>query len=158
MATATASHKRIRHQLPQPQRPWTDHLLDWKIEALGRVREQLEHVCPGPHVRPKSFSLIAAVRHVVAAEADPDSGLGMHLQHMLTGAIAQDITRRTDLLEVFHHRFPAHNEVSPAFLTKYVNSRWWCEVFCEMEHTCCRDVMGAVDGAIASARDEQQRR
>jgi len=31
-------------------------------------------------------------------------------------------------------------------------------VFCEMENTCCRDVMGAVEAAIASARDEQHRR
>jgi len=158
MPTATASHKPATHHLPKPHRPWTEHLLDWKIDALGRVLEQLEHICAGPKVRPKSLSLITAVRHVVASEADPESGLGTHLQHMLTGAIAQEITRRADLLEEFHHRFPAHDAVSPAFLTKYVNSRWWCEVFCEMEQTCCRDVMAAVEGAIASARNEQHHR
>ena len=140
--------------LPQPQTPWTDSLLQWKFDALGRVREQLQHLCPGPDCRPKSFSLIVAVRHVVATAADPDSGLGLHLQHMLTGAIAQEITRRADLLPEFHRRFPG-KDVSAAFLTKYVNSRWWCQVFCEMETTCCRDLMGAVEEAIASARRER---
>ena len=150
-----ASRRSPTKELPSPSRPWTDHLLDWKIEALSRVLEQLEHLCPGPDCRPKSFSLIVAVSHVVAAEADPDSGLGLHLQHMLTGAIAQEITGRNDLLAEFHRRFPAYKEVSPAFLAKYVNSRWWCEVFCEMEQTCCRDLMAAVEGAITSAQGER---
>ena len=154
MPTAHATRK--TRELPQPQRPWTDHLLEWKIEALGHVLEQLQHICAGPKVRPKSFSLTVAVRHVVAAEADPDSGLGRHLQHMLTGAIAQEITRRTDLLPEFHRRFPAKAVVSPAHLAEYVNSRWWCEVFCEMDQTCCRDLLEAVEGAIASAKQERQ--
>ena len=154
MPTASATKK--AKQLPTPPASWTDHLLDWKIDALTGVLEQLQHLCSGPDCRPKSFSLTVAMRHVVAADADPESGLGLHLQHLLTGAIAQEITRRADLLEEFHRRFPAHKEVSPAFLTKYVNSRWWCEVFCQIEGTCCRDLMGAVEAAIASAKHERR--
>ena len=151
----TASAPRKHRELPQPQRPWTDHLLEWKIEALGRVLEQLQHTCAGPKGHAKSFSLTASVRHVVAAEADPDSGLGLHLQHMLTGAIAHEITRHADLLPEFVRHFPARDGVPPAFLTKYVNSRWWCEVFCQMDQTCCRDLTGAVEEAIQSARNER---
>ena len=156
MPTAPASRKTARRELPQPQRPWTDHLLEWKIEALGRVLDQLQHICAGPKGRPKSFSLTVAVRHVVALEADPDSGLGRHLQHMLTGAIAHEITRREDLLPEFHRRFPAREVVPPERLAEFVNSRWWCQVFCEMEQICCRDLMGAVEAAIASAKSERR--
>ncbi len=154
MPAAPAPRKAASRALPRPQRPWTDHLQGWKIGALGRVLEQLEHICSGPKGHPKSFCLTLAVRHVVAEEADPDSGVGLHLQHMLTGAIAQELTRRADLLPEFHRRFPAYKEVNPAFLTKYVNSRWWCEVFCQLEGTCCGDVMEAVREAIASAERE----
>ncbi len=150
----TAHALRKAPMLPTPNRPWTDHLLEWKIDALNGVLEQLRHLCSSPKCHPKSFSLISAVRHVVAATADPDSGLGLHLQHLLTGAIAQEITRHTDLLEEFHRRFPAREAVEPAFLTKYVNSRWWCEVFCEIDTICCRDLMEAVETAITSARSE----
>jgi hypothetical protein len=153
----TAHAVRPAKELPQPCRMWTDDLLEWKIDALTRVLEQLRHLCSSPTCRPKSFSLNVAVRHVVAETADPESGLGQHLQHLLTGAIAHEITRRADLIEEFHRRFPAHGEVSPAFLTKYVNSRWWCEVFCEMELTRCRDLMEAVEGAVSSARQELHR-
>lgn len=152
MPTAHATRK--APQLPHPHRPWTDDLLQWKIEALTAVLEQLQHLCSSPKCRPKSFSLNVAVRHVVAGIADADSGLGLHLQHMLTGAIAQEIIHRTDLLEEFHRRFPARKEIEPAFLPKYVNSRWWCEVFCQIDAVCCRDLMAAVEGAIASARAE----
>ncbi len=142
--------------LPAPHRSWTDDLVDWKIDALTRVLEQLQHLCSSPKCRPKSFSLNVSVQHVVAETAGPESSLGLHLQHMLTGAVAQEITRRADLLAEFHRRFPAHEAVAPAFLTKYVNSRWWCEVFCQMETTCCRDLMDAVEAAIATARDERR--
>ena len=145
---------RRKPKLPHPHHSWTTDLLQWKIDSLSAVLEQLEHLCSSPKCRPKSFSLNVAVRHVVAEIADPDSRLGLHLQHLLTGAIAQEIVRRTDLVEEFHRRFPAHKEIEPAFLPKYVNSRWWCEVFCQIETVCCRDLMAAVEGAIASARAE----
>jgi len=150
---AAAAHQKPP-VLPQPHRSWTDDLLEWKINALEGVLEQLQHLCSSPNCRPKSFSLLAAVQHVVAATAEPESGLGLHLQHMLTGAIAHEITRRADLLADFHKRFPANDDVSPAFLAKYVNSRWWCEVFCQIEATRCRDLMEAVQGAITGARAE----
>ena len=149
-----AAATRRKPQLPLPQPSWTDDLLRWKIESLSAVLEQLEHLCSSPQCRPKSFSLNVAVRHVVAGIADPDSGLGLHLQHLLTGAIAQQIIRRADLIEEFQRRFPAHKEIESAFLPKYVNSRWWCEVFCQIDSVCCRDLMAAVEGAIASARGE----
>ena len=141
-------------ELPRPQRPWTDDLLEWKLAALRRVLGHLQHCCSGPAGRAKPLTLSYAVRYVVAADIDPDSLLGTHLQHLLTGAIANEITRREDLLPDFRHRFPGTPDVSPAFLTKYVNSRWWCEALCELEHTCCRDVLEAVEGAIAAAEEE----
>ncbi len=149
-----AAATRRKPELPLPHRSWTDDLLHWKIESLAAVLEQLEHLCSSPKCRPKSFSLNVAVRHVVAGVADPDSGLGLHLQHLLTGAIAQQIVRRTDLLEEFHRRFPAHKEIESAFLPKYLNSRWWCEVFCQIDSVCCRDLIAAVEGAISAAQSE----
>ena len=157
MPAAHAPARSKHHELPRPQRPWTDCLQEWKITALGSVLEQLRHSCSGPKCHPKPFSLLLSVQHVVAAEADPESILGSHLQHMLTGAIAHEITRRDDLLPEFHRRFPSKDEVSPAFVTKYVNSRWWCEVFCEIDFICCRDLMWAVEEAIASAEQEKAR-
>src|SRR3954463_6841613 len=151
MPTAHAPAKSHRHALPEAHRPWTDQLQEWKVGALARVIEQLQHTCSGDQARPKSFTLTMAVNHVVAAEADPESALGRHLQHMLTGAIANEITRREDLLPHFRERFPGTEDISPAFLTKYVNSRWWCEVFCELDQTCCRDLVGAVEEAINTA-------
>jgi len=138
-------------ELPKPQRAWTELLQEWKIDALKRVLEQLQHVCAGPKVHAKSYSLMMAVRHVVAADADPESVLGMHLQHLLTGAIANEIIRRDDLMPDFRKRFPGRENVSPAFLTKYVNSRWWCEVLCELQQTCCKDLVWAVEEAVKRA-------
>ena len=149
---ATTRHRSDSPSLPTPHRTWTDGLARWKVEALTRVLEQLQHLCSSSKCHPKSFSLSVAVAHVVAETADPESSLGVHLQHLLTGAIATEITRRADLLPEFHRRFPSHGQVAPSFLTKYVNSRWWCEVFCEMETTCCQDLMGAVEAAIRAAR------
>ncbi len=155
MPAAATRRKPLRSSgIPLPRRPWTDDLLQWKIDSLSAVLEQLNHLCSSPKCRPKSFSLNVAVRHVVAEIADPDSGLGLHLQHLLTGAIAQEIVRRTDLADEFHRRFPARKEIEPAFLPKYVNSRWWCEVFCQIDSVCCRDLMAAVEGSITSARAE----
>lgn len=153
MPTAHMTHP--SHELPHANKPWTELLQEWKIGALGRVLEQLQHSCSGPKGHAKSCSLTYAVRHVVAAEADPESPLGTHLQHMLTGAIANEITRRDDLLPEFRKRFPGRENVSPAFLTKYVNSRWWCEVLCELPETCCQDLIRAVEQAISTATEEK---
>lgn len=155
MPTAHMTHPSLH--LPSPHQTWTDQLQNWKIGALGRVLEQLQHSCSGPKGHAKSCSLTYAVRHVVAADADPESTLGTHLQHMLTGAIANEITHRDDLLPEFRKRFPGRENVSPAFLTKYVNSRWWCEVLCELPGTCCNDLMRAVEQAINRAVEEKQR-
>jgi hypothetical protein len=157
MPAAHAPAKSISHELPQSHRPWTDSLQDWKIDALRRVNQQLQHTCSGPLCHAKSHTLTLAVQHVVASEADPDSVLGLHLQHLLSGAIAREIARREDLLPEFHKRFPGNAELSPAFLTKYVNSRWWCEVVCELEQTNCRDLMDAVAAAIAGTEEELDR-
>lgn len=151
-----ASANRKSRELPQPQRLWIEHLLEWKIDALGRTLEQLKHICSGPQGHAKSYTLTVAIRHVVAVDADPDSGIGLHLQHVLSGAIAQEIARREDLLNAFRERFPGTPDVSPAYLVKYVNSRWWCEVFCDLEQTCCRDLTSAVEAAIASATSERR--
>lgn len=142
--------------LPTPHQPWTDLLQDWKIDALRRVHSQLEHSCSGPKGHTKSCSLTFAVRHVVATDADPESAFGTHLQHLLTGAIANEITRRDDLLPEFRKRFPGRENVSPAFLMKYVNSRWWCEVLCELPQTCCNDLLRAVEQAIERAEAERK--
>ncbi len=146
---ATAA-KRTR-TLPVPKAPWSDELLAWKIEALHRVRQQLSHLCCGPKAHPKSYALLDSVRHVVAQEMDPESGLGLHLQHMLTGAIAQEITAREELIPQFQAHFPGGLYLPPGFLRKYANSRWWCESVCELDNTTCADILGAVDAAIAHA-------
>lgn len=150
--------KSATHQLPEPHRPWTELLQDWKLDALRRVLDQLQHCCSGPKGHAKSCSITYAVRHVVAADADPESTLGTHLQHMLTGAIANEIVRRDDLLPEFRKRFPGRENVSPAFLMKYVNSRWWCEVLCELPATNCADLVGAVEGAIQRCERESKPR
>ena len=157
MAGATAAHKTRSHKLPQPIRPWTDFLLAWKIEALRRVLDELQHACSGPNCHPKSCTLMYTIRHTVAAEADPEYGIGVHMQHILANSIAQEIISRDGTVAECFARFPGREGISPAFLTKYVNSRWWCEVFCELETICCADVMGVVESAIASAESEMRR-
>jgi hypothetical protein len=141
---------------PKPQPQWTEHLLDWKIAALQGLRQQLDHICGGPKANVKSYALLDAIRHVVAQEVNPDGGLGLHLQHMLTGAIAEEIVKRDDLMPRFLAHFPAAAGVpTAAFIRKYVNSRWWCQSLCEMDQACCADVIGAVESAIRSAQAER---
>lgn len=156
MPGATAVSKSHAHKLPEAIRPWTDFLLLWKIEALYRVREELQHVCSGPRSRAKSCTLMYGIRHVVATEADPDNGIGVHMQHILANALAQQIISRDGAIAGCQAHFPAKSGVSPAFLTKYVNSRWWCEVFCELDTTCCADVLAVVEAAIESAEHESR--
>ena len=151
----TARTRKPARELPQPERPWTDALQDWKIDALGRVLEHLQHICSGPKGHAKSYAFTVAVRHVVAVDADPDSGVGLYLQNLLTSAIAHEISRREEFLPAFRARFPGTPDVSPAFLTKYVNSRWWCEAFCELEQTCCCDLTRAVEEALKNAKEER---
>ena len=153
----TAQATKPARRLPEPRHSWTEALQSWKIDALGRVLEQLQHICSGPQGHAKSYTLTVAVRHVVAVEADPDSGVGLYLQQILTGAITHEITRREEFMPAFRARFPGTPDVSPAFLTKYVNSRWWCEAFCELENTCCGDLTRAVAEALESAKEEVAR-
>ncbi len=142
--------------VPKPQTHWTGQLLAWKISALRRLREQLDHICGGPKANVKSYALLDAIRHVVAQEVNPDSGCGLHLQHMLTGALAEEIIKREDLMPRFQQHFPAAEGVPPAFIRKYVNSRWWCQTLCELDVACCQDVVKAVEAAIASAEKERK--
>lgn len=139
---------------PAPQPQWTERLLEWKVDSLRRVREQLAHVCCGPQAHPKSFALLDTVRNVVAQQTDPEGTLGLHLQDLLMGAIAQEIAQREDLMPKFLARFPGAGKLPPSFIRKYVNSRWWCQSLCELETTRCADVTGAVESAIRRTQQE----
>src|SRR5512141_1041810 len=85
----------LPHSPPQPD--WTVGLQEWKNHALRDVLSELQHICAGPRSLPKSFCLSEAVRHVVAREFDPESDTGIHLIHILSGAIARQIMRRAQM-------------------------------------------------------------
>jgi hypothetical protein len=71
--------------------------------------------------------------------------------------VAEEIVKREDLMPEFQKHFPGAPGVPPAFIRKYVNSRWWCQSLCEMECACCGDIVQAVEAAIRSAEAERGR-
>lgn len=138
---------------------WTNELRSWKIAALNHVLSLLDHICAGPKSRLKSFAISDAVRHTVARDFDPESPTGLHLQHMLTGAIAQQLLRRHDLMPKFQSEFARSFPGSPAdapldFMRRYVNSRWWVDTLAQMTGVCSQDLLEAVRAAIREAQGE----
>ena len=153
-----AKPARKRGKKPAISRPpssWVAGLQEWKLEALTRVLQQMEHICSGPGARPKSFCVTEAVHNVVARDHDPESQLGLHLQHLLTGAIAHQITRRTELLPELQVRAANSPPPSQEFMLSYLNSRWWVENFCGLDSVRCQDVKQAVGAAVAETIAEQ---
>lgn len=155
MPTKSTRKRPKRRSAPRSRSTWVTGLQNWKLSALTRVLQQMEHICSGPNSRAKSFCVMEAVHNVVAQDYDPESQLGIHLQHLLTGAIAQQIARRTDLLEELQARVPGPPGTPPDFMLQHLNSRWWVENFCRLESVCCRDVTQVVGAAVAETIAEQ---
>lgn len=156
-----AKSARKRGKIPATPRlslSWISGLQEWKLAALTRVLQQLEHICAGPAARAKSYCLLEAIHNVVAQDFDPESQLGLHLQHLLSGAVAQQITRRTDLLPALQVLAANSPPPSQEFMLSYLNSRWWVENFCRLEGVCCRDVKQAVGAAVVETVAEQRER
>jgi hypothetical protein len=120
----------------------------WKLQALRRVRQQLEHICSGPTSVPKSFCLPDAVRRAVAYDVDPETQAGDKAYDTVAEAIAAEIMLRPDLMEKFRAEFPEHDE---AFLRVHAVPRWWCQTLCQLEGVHCGDIVGVVQTAIRRA-------
>ena len=149
------NRRRARHlppELPLPR--WTEELQEWKLRALESVLKELDHICSGPRSLPKSFCLSEAVRNVVARDFDPESQTGIHLLHILSGAIAQQLIRRSGLHAEMHSQLPGGARVPVDFVLTYLNSRWWLDTFLQLEGISCGDVRGAVLEALAVAEQE----
>lgn len=131
---------------------WTEELQRWKLRALRDVLRELEHICAGPRSRPKSYCLGEAVHNVVAREFDPESQVGIHLLHVLSGAVAQQIMRRSTVHPQLRALLPA--EISLEFMQSYLNSRWWLDAYLQLDEVSCADVTSAIVSAISVAEEE----
>lgn len=142
---------------PEFQPPFSDGSLDagigtWKVRALRRVRDQLDHICSGPMSVPKSFCLPDAVRNAVAHDVDPETQAGERAYDAVADAIAQEIMMQADLMEKFRAEFPEHDE---RFLREHAVPRWWCQTLCQLEGVHCGDIIGVVQEAIRRAEQAQ---
>src|SRR5512146_2669870 len=134
--------------------PWTAGLQEWKQHALRDVLRELNHICSGPRAHPKSFCLSEAIHNVVARDFDPAAPIGMHLSHILSGAIAQQLASRADLHERLHALLPGATTMPVEFMLQYVNSRWWIDTYLQLDGVNCRDVVALVEGALRAVEAE----
>jgi len=125
----------------------------WKLRALRRVCDQLEHICSGPLSVPKSFCLPDAVRRAVAYDVDPETQAGERAYDVVAQAIAAEIMLRTDLMEKFRAEFPEHDE---RFLREHAVPRWWCQTLCQLQGVHCGDIVELVQTAIRRSQQAQE--
>ena len=133
---------------------WTAGLQEWKERALHDVIRELSHICSGPRARPKSFCISEAIHNVVARDFNPGSPLGLHLTHVLSGSVAQQLSERTDLHEAMHALLPGAAAIPVEFMLQYVNSRWWIDAFLQLDGVRCRDVIDLVEAALRASEAE----
>lgn len=147
-----------RNAGPLPVRTdgWVLGLEQWKQHALRELLRELDHVCSGPLARPKSFCVSEAIHNVVARDFDPASQMGLHLAHIISGALAQQLTDRSDLHPGLHRLLPGANDIPVEFMLQYINSRWWIDAYLQLEGVTCGDLREVIQQALRAAEAESR--